>query len=36
VAYGGRIGISHGMEDLAWFDRLREQADYWGARIQGI
>ena len=36
VALGGRVGIDAGVEDLAWFDRLREQADAWGARIHGI
>lgn len=36
VAVGGRIGIDDGVEDLAWFDRLREEADRWGARIGGI
>ena len=36
VAFGGRIGIDPGVEDLAWFDRLRDEADRWGQRIQGI
>lgn len=36
VAFGGRIGIDSGVEDLAWFDRLRDEADRWGRRIQGI
>lgn len=36
VAYGGRVGIDRGVDDLVWFDRLREQAAIWGARIHGI
>lgn len=36
VAFGGHIGIDPGVQDLAWFDRLREHADRWGARVQGI
>ena len=36
VAYGGRFGIDGGVEDLAWFERLRDEADRWGGRIHAI
>lgn len=36
VAIGGHVGISPGVEDLAWFEVLRAQADAWGARIAGV
>lgn len=34
VAIGGHAGITDGVEDLAWFDRLREWADVWAARVR--
>ena len=36
IMVGGHVGISPGVDDLAWFDLLRAQADTWGARIAGI
>jgi len=36
VAYGGRFGIDEGVEELVWFERLRDEADRWGARIHAI
>ena len=36
VAYGGRFGIDGGVEDLSWFERLRDEADSWGGRIHAI
>ena len=36
VAYGGRFGIDAGVDDLSWFELLRDEADRWGARIHAI
>ena len=36
VVIGGHVGITPGVEDLAWFEVLRAQADLWGARIAGV
>lgn len=36
IVIGGHVGITPGVEDLAWFELLRTQADAWGARIAGI
>jgi hypothetical protein len=33
VAYSGRVGVDAGMEDLVWFERLRDRAETWARAV---
>jgi hypothetical protein len=36
LSVGGHVGVTEGVEDLAWLDVLRERADRWGERIARV